>query len=267
MINNNHRFTFSIDSKKRPFGFTVVELLIVIVVIGIIATITVISYSGIQEKSIRTTVETDLRNAGSALESAKAKSGGYPNAAPTDLPKSDGTQYAYTYYSVTKSYCLAATSTEGDIPMIYITGGNSTIKEGSCPAETVPTYPFTITSTRDFAVETQEIATLSGTGTPGNRVFIGLCKKGTNVGSSCDGTNKATVVVGVDGKWSAVLYTYEAFTPAKLASVLGATTTGGTLCTVSNVCEIHAVEFKGNANPPTTTTGMRTDIIPAIVII
>lgn len=174
MINNNHRFTFSIDSKKRPFGFTVVELLIVIVVIGIIATITVISYSGIQEKSIRNTVEADLRSASSALETAKSKSGGYPTTKPADLPKSNGTEYTYVYYGTSKSFCLAATTTEGDIPSIYLTSDNSTIKEGTCSAPTGGTVPaITTASLPAVNRNTAYNATIAASGTPAPTFSIG----------------------------------------------------------------------------------------------
>lgn len=37
--------------RKEHYGFTIVELLIVIVVIGILATITVVAYNGIQARS------------------------------------------------------------------------------------------------------------------------------------------------------------------------------------------------------------------------
>ena len=44
-------------------GFTIVELLIVIVVIGILAAITIVAFSGIQNRANNTTLSTDLSNA------------------------------------------------------------------------------------------------------------------------------------------------------------------------------------------------------------
>jgi len=43
-------------------GFTIVELLVVIVVIGILATITVVSYTGISNKAIVSSVKSDLNS-------------------------------------------------------------------------------------------------------------------------------------------------------------------------------------------------------------
>jgi prepilin-type N-terminal cleavage/methylation domain-containing protein len=49
---------------KNQTGFTIVELLIVIVVIGILAAISVVAYNGIQNRANDTAVQTDLRNIG-----------------------------------------------------------------------------------------------------------------------------------------------------------------------------------------------------------
>lgn len=49
-------------AKVRP-GFTIVELLIVIVIIGILAAISIIAYNGIQNKAADSVVKSDLRQA------------------------------------------------------------------------------------------------------------------------------------------------------------------------------------------------------------
>ncbi|MNQ19997.1 Type II secretion system protein G precursor [compost metagenome] len=46
---------------KKQTGFTIVELLIVIVIIGILAAITIVAYNGIQNRANDTTVKSDLR--------------------------------------------------------------------------------------------------------------------------------------------------------------------------------------------------------------
>lgn len=43
-------------------GFTIVELLIVIVVIGILASITVVAFNGVRDRAVNTSVSSDLRN-------------------------------------------------------------------------------------------------------------------------------------------------------------------------------------------------------------
>lgn len=64
-------------SKQK--GFTIVELLIVIVIIAILATITVVAYTGIQNRANDTAVQTDLANYARKVDEFKAKWSEYPN--------------------------------------------------------------------------------------------------------------------------------------------------------------------------------------------
>ena len=48
-------------------GFTIVELLVVIVVIGILAAIAIVSYTGIQNKANTTALVSDLDNVNQAI--------------------------------------------------------------------------------------------------------------------------------------------------------------------------------------------------------
>jgi len=68
-----------IHRKNRQSGFTIVELLIVIVVIGILAALVITTYSGIQQKARDTKRQTDIRAQYSMLEAYYAQNGGgYP---------------------------------------------------------------------------------------------------------------------------------------------------------------------------------------------
>lgn len=61
-------------------GFTIVELLIVIVVIGILAAITVVAYTGISERATYAAMQSDFSSLQKAIESYKATNGVYPNS-------------------------------------------------------------------------------------------------------------------------------------------------------------------------------------------
>lgn len=64
----------------KQSGFTIVELLIVIVVIGILASITIVAFSGIQNRGYDTSVTSDITALSKKLEIARADTGYYPTA-------------------------------------------------------------------------------------------------------------------------------------------------------------------------------------------
>ena len=65
--------------KTKQSGFTIVELLIVIVVIGILAALVITTFSGVQQKARDTKRQTDIRALYSMLEAFYAQNGGgYP---------------------------------------------------------------------------------------------------------------------------------------------------------------------------------------------
>ena len=70
-----------ISLNKRQSGFTIVELLIVIVVIGILATLVIVTFSGIQQKARDTKRKTDINAIDSHVEAYYANSGNYPTLA------------------------------------------------------------------------------------------------------------------------------------------------------------------------------------------
>src|SRR5690606_8876093 len=66
-------------------GFTIVELLIVIVVIVILAAISIVAYTGIQNRANDASVEADIANVIKKMELARADLGHYPQAT-SDFP-------------------------------------------------------------------------------------------------------------------------------------------------------------------------------------
>ncbi len=67
-----------ISFKRKQSGFTIVELLIVIVVIGILATLVIVTFSGIQQRARNTTRQTDINAIASHIEAYYADNGRYP---------------------------------------------------------------------------------------------------------------------------------------------------------------------------------------------
>jgi general secretion pathway protein G len=72
-----------VSLKNKQSGFTIVELLIVIVIIGILAGLVITTFVGIQQRARNSERQTDINSVSSQLEGYFAKSSGYPTL--TDL--------------------------------------------------------------------------------------------------------------------------------------------------------------------------------------
>jgi prepilin-type N-terminal cleavage/methylation domain-containing protein len=88
-------------------GFTIVELLIVIVVIAILAAITLVSYNGIQQRALDAAVQTEVSQAISKIEAVKGQSGSenYPDATALNLQTGS---LSYFYEQKNNTYCVQA---------------------------------------------------------------------------------------------------------------------------------------------------------------
>lgn len=120
---------------RKPGGFTIVELLVIIVVIGILFAIGVVSYSAFATNSRIGTTKKDLNDIGRILTTYKAKTGAYPSSAEqltgaysvkltknvfkTEIP------YNLTYCldSTGRSYALLAVTRDGK--KVQITNASS----------------------------------------------------------------------------------------------------------------------------------------------
>lgn len=85
----------------KKSAFTIVELLIVIVVIGILAAITIVSYVGIAQRANAATVQSDLSNAIKQIEMFQITNSDYPSTISTDCSTNPDTS---------TNKCLSATS-------------------------------------------------------------------------------------------------------------------------------------------------------------
>ena len=67
----------SIGSRSK--GFTIVELLIVVVVIAILAAITIVAYSGITKQATESVLKSNLQYVSTQAGVVKAKDGAFPD--------------------------------------------------------------------------------------------------------------------------------------------------------------------------------------------
>lgn len=133
-------------------GFTIVELLIVIVVIGILAAITIVAFNGIQDRARTASLQSDTTNAGKTLETFRldpANNNLYPaNLAAANLKASSGNTPTYTSYNSQQGYC--AQFANGTTNYFTYAGGQT--KEGTCtPLTNMITNPSFETNTTGWA--------------------------------------------------------------------------------------------------------------------
>ena len=123
--------------RGRRNGFTIVELLIVIVVIAVLAAITIVAYNGIQRRAAETLLVSDLTQASKTMEITKTSSGteSYPEVTKSDgaaqgLKSSGGVTFQLT--SDKTSYCITGT-TDYNVAPHMVTSDNRKPREGVCP--------------------------------------------------------------------------------------------------------------------------------------
>lgn len=125
-------------------GFTIVELLIVIVVIGILAAITIIAYNGIQNKAILASISSDLENANKQALLFQQEFGAYPTAidcsaspaAQTICLKTSGNnsyQYAVSNSTTPQTYCVTITNGTNS----YYISNTTPMTQGACAGHTI----------------------------------------------------------------------------------------------------------------------------------
>ncbi len=131
-------------------GFTIVELLVVIVVIGILAGVAIVAYNGVRSSAINAALISDAESAAKLLANDNTTNGLYPASGPAangskGLPTSNGNTYSYTPNNSTNppSYTLTYSNPgTGNSYVVTSTNGNPTLVTGAPPVITYPTSPF-----------------------------------------------------------------------------------------------------------------------------
>ena len=143
-------------------GFTIVELLIVIVVIGILAAITIVAYNGVQNRATDTTVQSDLNNFAKQLGVYQAENGLYP----VTLSSALGIKFSRNSYSTAQNniyycadaagsaYSLTVLSKSGKMYVMSSANGLATYTGGWGGSTTCTTNGFASTDFRSHGYNT-----------------------------------------------------------------------------------------------------------------
>ena len=115
---------------RKQLGFTIVELLIVIVVIAILAAITIVAYTGIQDRAKASAMVSEVNQVVKKLEAYKVQNNElYPATLGTaGVTEAAGYTYSYTPSSTYASYSL---DLQNGATHYFATSGNKTPTTGS----------------------------------------------------------------------------------------------------------------------------------------
>lgn len=126
------QLTYPHTPESAKSGFTIVELLIVIVVIAILAAITIVSYGGIQSRATNVAVQSDISNIAQKMQLYYTDKGSYPDAnseaevmAALEGFKASRSSYVTSGTNVNLAYCTNA-PTRSQFAIIGWSKGSST---------------------------------------------------------------------------------------------------------------------------------------------
>lgn len=145
MAEHHHKQLF----QKKQLGFTIVELLIVIVVIGILAAIVIVAYQGVTAKASYSHEQADMRNLNHLIQLYYVDNGQYPSTGGTgnwqgwnqagnfipgivskyasnmpQMPTNPATENSYLYTSNGTDYKLIRFSPPSGLPSVERTNSN-----------------------------------------------------------------------------------------------------------------------------------------------
>ena len=97
--------------RNQRYGFTIVELLIVVVVIAILAAITIVAYNGISNRAKSSALRSETSQAvKKVLSYAVTNNDQYPSTLALAGLTDTATSYQYTVDNTAKTFCVTATS-------------------------------------------------------------------------------------------------------------------------------------------------------------
>lgn len=253
-MNNDSMTNLNKPKKRRYSGFTIVELLIVIVIIGILAAITIVSYVGVSTKATEASLKSDLANASKKLQLYYVEHNLYPqdldtNGCPT-IPAD--TNYCikptlgniFDYMSTTPYSDYTLTVEKGDAK--YKILGSNTI-----PVK-VNTTPITAIAAIAGTVKEGQILT-AGTITPGGATVgyqwqVATSSGGTYTDISGATNNTYMPTSGDVGKYLKVQVT-------GTGDYRDSVTSAATTVVVANITPITSIAaISGTAQPTQTLT-------------
>lgn len=183
---------------EKQSGFTIVELLIVIVVIGILATVTIIAYSGIQNRAKAASVSSSLSQVSKKLAAQQVLDGGYPaTLAIAGINNTDNVSYQYSVNNSSNPQTYCVTATNGNVSYFINSSTQTTPISGGCAGHGVGGIDPTI----NYALDPNAAGSGSGFGYAGTPVAA--TRTIASDRSYTGTTSLKTVITGASGQTGA----------------------------------------------------------------
>lgn len=129
---------FKSISASRRKGFTIVELLIVIVIIGILASITIVSYAGISQRARDATLKSDLANAAIQMQLDYVNNGVMSSALPAAIKYSPGVGMSLSSTGNINTFCINGQITSGGVVgYMYYDSSQGAVQTGACSGNAI----------------------------------------------------------------------------------------------------------------------------------
>jgi len=117
-------------------AFTVVEIIVLIVIIGILASVTLVSFSSVSQRAVVANIQSDLTNSAKKLELYQAENSTYPylidcsaSPASTSICLKYSSNASYIYRGKANDFCLSLSYSNET----YYINESGNITQGLCP--------------------------------------------------------------------------------------------------------------------------------------
>lgn len=141
--------------ERRNTGFTIVELLIVIVVIGILAAITIVAYNGVQNRAKTSSAQASASTAIKKAELYNLEKSSYP-AISTDLTGASAAGTSYQLTGVTFVAAMGTTAPSSPSSLTFYKCGTGATTAAPTTAAGITTITGTRIDSFNFTSSTTE---------------------------------------------------------------------------------------------------------------
>lgn len=136
----------NIKAMKSERGFTIVELLIVVVIIGILAAIVIVAYNGVTNRAKTSKAQATASSLVKKFETYNAEQGSYPSA----YTQLTGAASTTSYYIPPSAYTLSTTAVTSGSTETTFNAVTCTALKGGGIAITV--FDYSAGSAKDYFV-------------------------------------------------------------------------------------------------------------------